>query len=213
MIERDDSYLIGQDFGRGVASWFGLDENKVTSEIKMHTELHKPFAVTLTICLSAEDVIGIGKRMEAMREMQPDPLPQEDLSAVPYPVFSSEEARARYNALSKEERSRYGSFARFAQGAPLREESKVDHYMHSVEEYLADPSYGRKVSHIDAPEEEDKSGTSVVPSLWIKGSDIDPGIYHMACDYKRDDDGEIWCLMLACVLTEEQRQKAKEAKP
>lgn len=58
-----DDIPTGTDFAQGVASWFGLDFDKV-SEVQLQIGLGQPLAVTLTILLSPEDVTGIGKRMK-----------------------------------------------------------------------------------------------------------------------------------------------------
>lgn len=58
--------------------------------------------------LRGEDMVTIAERMKAMQEQAPDPIYVE--TEVP---LTREELRARYNALSKRERSAFGSFARY----------------------------------------------------------------------------------------------------
>lgn len=76
---------------------------------------------------------------------------------------------------------------------------------------------GRKVAHIDAPETE---GPTTMDAVWLPSWDVPDHMRQFASDEKyvpNDDGGPVagvrWFLMQSAMLTEEQRQKAKEAKP
>ena len=55
----------GRDFGIALCDHLGLDSSVVSSDIKMNIDINKVFSVTLTIPLTAEDIVQIGKNMEA----------------------------------------------------------------------------------------------------------------------------------------------------
>lgn len=54
----------GADFGRATASWFGLDADKVSADMKLAHGQNDVLSVTLTIMLGPDDIAGIGKRMK-----------------------------------------------------------------------------------------------------------------------------------------------------
>lgn len=150
--------------------------------------------VAFEIPLSPEDFIAIVERMKAMQEAESQQVEQA-------PVFGEDPdthaIRQRYNALSKEERGKYGSFGRY-----------LSAMMNAVLEEHEQDIDGHKVAHIDAPETEEPTTRDAV---WLHFGDATPAQRQHASDHKWIGEDN-YLLIQAAMLTEEQRQKAKESK-
>lgn len=60
--------VVTNEFGLAVCKHFGLDENMVLQDIKINTEVDSVFSTTLTIALTADDLIGIGQLMKEQKK-------------------------------------------------------------------------------------------------------------------------------------------------
>lgn len=92
-------------FMQAAASYFGLGETKPRRS-ELFTDGGELVAV-FEVVVTGDDMAGIAERMKAM---------QVDVEGVPYPVPEdgwNGKTRGDWNALSKAERSRFGSFARY----------------------------------------------------------------------------------------------------
>jgi hypothetical protein len=57
--------LTGVAFGKAVVEYFNLPAGKVSCEVEMHTRPDDVFGVSLRICLNAEDLAAIARKMGA----------------------------------------------------------------------------------------------------------------------------------------------------
>lgn len=94
-------------FLNAAASYFGINPEQIAGSDWHNAD--GQLVVSFEFNVSEDDLLGIADRMKVLRLAQPEP----DLSSVPYPIPDSDELRKAYNALSKEGRGRFGSFARF----------------------------------------------------------------------------------------------------
>lgn len=94
------------DILQAARSYYGLADTDVRKTDIYTNEAGQPMLV-FELALSAEDFIAIGARMKNMQ--QPDTQP--DTAIIEGPTI--EAMREAYNALSKAEKGRYGSFARY----------------------------------------------------------------------------------------------------
>lgn len=181
-----------QDFLTATASYLGLDPEAISPYSELKTEDDWMVAV-LYVRLKPSDIIGIGKRMQEIAAQNNEIVQvHTDPSSVPYPVPNHDELRKRYNALTQVERGAYGSFARYV----ADQDAKQAH-----EDMLATAANGRKVSHVDAPEEPEPTNMDAV---WLQGEEATTAQRIHSVDW---DENKGWLVQWA-MLTDEQKQKA-----
>ena len=205
------------DILQAARSYYGLADTE-SCTTQLFTNQAGQTCVAFEIPLSNEDFAAIVQRMQYMQ--LPDAQP--DTAIIEGPTV--EAMREAYNALSKAEKGRYGSFARYmAESSGGIVESPEDTkelqaYLDSIVQKHKDaglpppgPDYltgdGRKVVHVDAPEEPEPVSMDAV---WIKRRNTTDAQRQFTSDVRRGDDYEPEYLIQWAMLTDEQKQKAKE---
>lgn len=171
------------DILQAARSYYGMDSTPV-GKCEMYTNEHGSMRLVIEIPVTGDDFIAIGQRMKAMEEAESHEQP--DTAIIEGPTV--EAMREAYNALSKAEKGRYGSFAR----------------------YMAESSteIKRQVVHVDAPEEPEPASMDAV---WLLGSQIPAELQFLSSDQRvNEEHGDIEYLIQWAMLTDEQKQKAKE---
>lgn len=167
------------DILQAARSYYGMDSTPV-GKCEMYTNEHGSMRLVIEIPVNGSDFIAIGQRMKAMQEAESQQVEQA-------PVFGEDinthAMRQQYNALSKAERGKYGSFGK----------------------YLTAMSNGM----IDAPETEE---SAQMDAVWVECIDLEAHQIAMSSDMRVNaQTGRDEYLMQVVMLTEEQRQKAKES--
>lgn len=186
------------DILQAARSYYGLADTDVRKTDIYTNEAGQPMLV-FELALSAEDFIAIGARMQNMQ--QPDTQP--DTAIIEGPTV--EAMRDAYNALSKAERGKYKSFARYVaecSGGIVTE----------GQAFIVTPGYiepsSRQVVHVDAPEEPEPVSMDAV---WLLGSEVPDGLQFLSADQRINvAKGDFEYLIPWAMLTDEQKQKAKE---
>lgn len=203
------------DILQAARSYYGLANTDVRKTDIYTNEAGQPMLV-FELALSDEDFIAIGARMKNMQ--QPDTQP--DTAIIEGPTV--EAMREAYNALSKAEKGRYGSFARYmteSSGgimsaiASISEQDikRLKREMESARAELVPDTIARQVVHVDAPEEPEPVSMDAV---WLSTYEAtDAQKMHCIDTNNRVTDGALIYLVQWAMLTDEQKQKAKEAKP
>jgi hypothetical protein len=202
------------DILQAARSYYGMDSTPV-GKCEIYTNEHGSMRLVIEIPVTGSDFIAIAERMKAMQEAESQ---QTDLLNVPYPVPNNDELRKAYNALSKEERGRYGSFSRFVAEASNYIMQVEDEFINGTSN-IKNPvglmgsmgAEGRKVAHIDAPEIEEPTSMGAV---WLWKEDTTAAQQQFASDNRHAQREGEWFLQYLVpwsMLTEEQRQKAKES--
>ena len=129
------------DILQAARSYYGLAD--ITScTTQLFTNQVGQTCVAFEIPLSPEDFIAIGELMKAMQEAESQQVEQ-------VPIFGEDldthAMRQQYNALSKAERGKYGSFGKY-----------MTAMSNGFIEAEGQGVGGRKVTHIDAPETEEQ---------------------------------------------------------
>lgn len=189
------------DILQAARSYYGLaDIESCTTQL--FTNQAGQACVAFEIPLSSEDFIAIGERMKAMQLAECHEAEQVSVFGEDLDTHAM---RQQYNALSKAERGKYGSFGKYM--AVMRNGIVAEANREYLAEFLDDAIGGRKVAHIDAPEEPEPVSMDAV---WLSGKEC-TDVQRMHCsDY--DDDTYSYLIQWA-MLTDEQKQKAQEAKP
>lgn len=143
------------------------------------------------IPLTEEHMRGIADRMKALSE----PIHTEPGWTAP--LKTRDELRSEYNAMSIKERGRFGSFNQYC----------IESTMGLVQDDAIEPEAqgagGRKVMHVNAPEEEQ---SALPEAVWLPSKEITHEQRIMMSDSKAVD-GKPWCLVQVAMLTEDQRNK------
>ena len=190
------------DILQAARSYYGLADTE-SCTTQLFTNQAGQACVAFEIALSNEGFAAIVQRMQNMQ--QPDTQP--DTAIIEGPTV--EAMREAYNALSKAEKGRYGSFSNYLkEGSQGILEAKDNHLSLSELLTLVEERSGRQVIHVDAPEEPEPVSMDAV---WLKQSDVDQDKWHFASDHKIGEDNEYMLLMNPAMLTDEQKQKAKES--
>lgn len=206
------------DILQAARSYYGMEGTPV-GKCEMYTNEHGSMRLVIEIPVTGSDFIAIGQRMKAMQEAESHE--QADTTIAEGPTV--EAMREAYNALSKAEKGRYGSFARY-----MAESSAgiIDAYTGEPYEKLlkreevSQPSgnlpdkrvfediewKARQVVHVDAPEEPERVSMDAV---WIHGEDATHAQTMFPVDYNALTNEY---LIQWAMLTDEQKQKAKESK-
>lgn len=242
------------DILQAARSYYGLADTE-SCTTQLFTNQAGQTCVAFEIPLSNEDFAAIVQRMQNMQ--QPDTQP--DTAIIEGPTV--EAMREAYNALSKAEKGRYGSFARYMTQASegivtvlhydgwdffdskeIREGELVWEYRRRCEEETIPlemdyarfecmvemgqdirrkvdeikpepplPTTHRQVVHVDAPEEPEPVSMDAV---WIPATQCTDAQLLYASDMTPrlvDGTGAQYLIQWA-MLTDEQKQKAKESK-
>jgi len=191
-----------QDFLTATASYLGLDPDAISPYSELKTDDDWMVAV-LYVRLKPSDIIGIGKRMQEIAAQNNDVVQvQTDTVAIEGPTV--EAMREAYNALTKAEKGRYGSFARYmaeSSGGIVAEGPA----------FIVTPGYiaptERTVTHVDTPEEPEPTNMGAV---WLDGPECTDAQRQFGSDtsYCHDTKRTRYLVQWA-MLTDEQKQKAK----
>lgn len=224
------------DILQAARSYYGLADTE-SCTTQLYTNQAGQACIAFEIALSNEDFTAIVQRMQNMQ--QPDTQP--DTAIIEGPTV--EAMREAYNALSKAEKGRYGSFARYMQdtsagiveiaaASPADEQTDARHvssvwfamskveqatYGHRFDRFVTEYTGGkmkvddmltgtRRVVHVDAPEEPEPVSMDAV---WLPEDAVTEAQKRFPVDYNaltRD------YLIQWAMLTDEQKQKAKESK-
>lgn len=185
------------DIFQAARSYYGLADTECCTT-QLFTNQAGQTCVAFEIALSNEDFAAIVQRMQNMQ--QPDTQP--DTAIIEGPTV--EAMREAYNALSKADKGRYGSFARY-----MAESSTGIIDVYTGEPY--ENMLKRQVAHVDAPEEPEPVSMDAV---WLLGSEIPDGLQFLSADQRINvAKGDFEYLIPWAMLTDEQKQKAKEARP
>lgn len=192
------------DILQAARSYYGMDSTPV-GKCEMYTNEHGSMRLVIEIPVTGDDFIAIGQRMKAMQEAESQQVEQA-------PVFGEDldthAMRQQYNALSKAERGKYGSFGVYM--------TSMSNGIIEAKEELANPipmprsshnteHPGRQVVHVDAPEEPEPVSMDAV---WLHERECTEAQKVHASDYAYPRFYVQWAM-----LTDEQKAKAKEAKP
>ena len=180
------------DILQAARSYYGLADTE-SCTTQLFTNQAGQACVAFEIALSNEDFAAIVQRMQNMQ--QPDTQP--DTAIIEGPTV--EAMREAYNALSKAEKGRYGSFARY-----MAESSGGIVEVDTSEPYR-NTDIKRQVVHVDAPEEPEPVSMDAV---WMPYDEANPAQMSFASDH-RNISGTHEILVQWAMLTDE--QKAKEA--
>lgn len=166
-------------------SYYGLADTKVVeSELVSQAGTYITFRIEVT----DEDLAGILARMKTMQEQAPAEVIDLHTDA---PGWTREELREQYNALSPQERSQYGAFHRYE---AWRRGMAMDAVI------SGEGAGGRKIVHVDAPEEE----SAKPPAVWVDNQYMVEYQKPMASEY--DEVNARW-LLQEVMLTPEQRAR------
>lgn len=188
------------DILQAARSYYGLADTE-SCTTQLFTNQAGQACVAFEIALSNEDFAAIVQRMQNMQ--QPDTQP--DTAIIEGPTV--EAMREAYNALSKAEKGRYGSFARYM--AESGGSIVKGGYREGAQRFI-DACEGRQVVHVDAPEEPEPVSMDAV---WLKTAQCtDAQRTHSSdCRISPECRGDFEYLVQWAMLTDEQKQKAKES--
>lgn len=141
------------DILQAARSYYGLADTDVRKTDIYTNEAGQPMLV-FELALSDEDFIAIGARMKNMQ--QPDTQP--DTAVIEGPTVES--MREAYNALSKAEKGRYGSFSNFMKDDSwgIVTDRSGDKPVHTIHTYAdKNEEYPALQAHLDSIVEEAKN--------------------------------------------------------
>jgi len=179
------------DILQAARSYYGLADTE-SCTTQLFTNQAGQTCVAFEIPLSNEDFAAIVQRMQNMQ--QPDTQP--DTAIIEGPTVA--DLRRDYDALSRVDKGRYGSFARY-----------IEHGSNGVLTVKEDGSMGRKVVHVDTPEEPEPTNMDAV---WIPAWEVSDAQMQFASDrreVKAPSAMHVEYLIQWAMLTDEQKQKAK----
>lgn len=187
------------DILQAARSYYGLADTE-SCTTQLYTNQAGQACVAFEIALSNEDFAAIVERMKAMQQEESQ---QSDTVPLDIEMPDMADLRKEYNALSKAEKGRYGSFARYmtecSGGIVTANEQSTDDYGSTV--------LKRQVIHVDAPEEPEPV---TMDAVWIDASEATQA----QAQHKSDVCYETGRYLVQwAMLTDEQKQKAQEAKP
>lgn len=209
------------DILQAARSYYGLADTDVRKTDIYTNEAGQPMLV-FELALSAEDFIAIGARMKTLQKG--DERLDEGIIEGP----TVEAMREAYNALSKAEKGRYGSFANYMREAsngiveaqqswgpsPAMEsimqraidQAEAVKKMDEVDYYRDMTPKSSQVVHVDAPEEPEPVSMDAV---WLPADECTEAQKTHASDYRSAGYGLPQYLVQWAMLTDEQKQKAK----
>jgi len=191
-----------QDFLTATASYLGLDIDAISDDSILKTDDAGMMVAVLHVWLKPSDIIGIGKRMQEIAAQNNQAVQvHTDTVAIEGPTV--EAMREAYNALSKAEKGRYGSFARYmaeSSGGIVAEGPA----------FIVTPGYiapaERTVHHVDTPEEPEPTNMDAV---WVPFAEATIAQMQHHCDTRHSSETGHEYLIQWAMLTDEQKQKAK----
>ena len=184
------------DILQAARSYYGLADTE-SCTTQLYTNQAGQACVAFEIALSNADFAAIVQRMQNMQ--QPDTQP--DTAIIEGPTV--EAMREAYNALSKAEKGRYGSFGKYM--AVMSNGIVSQANREYLAEFLDNAIGGRKVAHIDAPEEPEPVSMDAV---WLTIYEATEAQKMHASEYDLDKG---LLLVQWAMLTDEQKQKAKQS--
>lgn len=185
------------DILQAARSYYGLADTDVRKTDIYTNEAGQPMLV-FEIAFTNDEFFGIADRMKAMNQAEAQEQP--DTAIIEGPTV--EAMREAYNALSKAEKGRYGSFARY-----MAESSTgiIDVYTGEPYENLLK----RDVVHVDTPEE---PAPTSMDAVWLPLDECSEAQKQFAVDWSNvGDEAGPQLLIQWAMLTDEQKQKAKQS--
>lgn len=171
-------------FTKAAVSYYGIDAG-LPVRTDINTAEDGVLYLTLSIAIKDEDLGPIVKRMSGIEQKEEfEPLFTADIS--------DDEMRRDYTALQPGLKSRFGSFARYKAWRMENKQPVVDQ---------TEGVGGRKVQHVDAPEEEE---SKLPAAVWVHNEDMVQ--YQMAMASEYDESTAQW-LVQVTMLTPEQKAK------
>lgn len=188
---------MSADIQRAAISYFGLPEGTQMVE-------GGPLGCfAFVIPLTEEHMRGIADRMKALSEpadLMTQPAYYIGADGKEHPIIgfgantkSKEELRDEYNGMAAKDRARFGSFGQYCA------QSAMGMAQDDAIEPEAQGAGGRKVMHVDTPEEEQ---SALPDTVWVANYDLTREQGAMASDHRKGQ-----CLMQVAMLTEAQRSK------
>jgi hypothetical protein len=172
-------------FAKAAVSYYGI-ESGLPVRTDINTAEDGVLYLTLSIAIKDEDLGPIVKRMSGIEQKEEfEPLFTADIS--------DDEMRRDYTALQPALKSRFGSFARYKAWRMENKQPVVDQ---------TEGVGGRKVQHVDAPEEE---SDGVPESVWINRADLSWHQKTLVSDVNPEDPE--CALIQTMLLTPEQKAK------
>lgn len=189
------------DILQAARSYYGLADADVRKTDIYTNEAGQPMLV-FEIAFTLDDFLGIAERAKNMQ--QPDTQP--DTAIIEGPKV--EAMREAYSALSKAEKGRYGSFARYmaesSGGIVETQQSWGPNPVAMPRSSLNTETPARQVVQVDAPEEPEPVSMDAV---WLYDAECSPAHKQHSSDY--ESQGNRWLIQWA-MLTDEQKQKASK---
>lgn len=145
------------------------------------------------IPLTEEHMRGIADRMKALSELIEDAV-----VFAPSLTKTKDELRAEYNAMSKDQKGNWGSFGQYC-AASVMGTAQDD-----AIEPEAQGAGGRKIMHVNVPEEEQ---SALPDAVWVPDNELSMHQIDMASDRDVHEGVGFVCLMQVAMLTEAQRSK------
>lgn len=182
-----------RSFTQAAASYFGLTP-QVT---EIGTSQDGQMLAVFTVALTDEDIAAIVARMQNIAQVE-----QEVPVFTPDSQVDTAALRATYDAMTPQEKGKYGSFARFLSVRRLEDFTGRVVAGTPIEPSPNWGTGGRTVTHVDGPEPE---GDGAMPeAVWVKPEDMElsqGGLWSEFCTKRRA------YLMQVAMLTQEQREK------
>lgn len=216
------------DILQAARSYYGLADTE-SCTTQLFTNQAGQTCVAFEIALGNEDFVAIIERMQNMQQFDNSP----DTAIIEGPTV--EAMREAYNALSKAEKGRYGSFARYMTECstgiidvytgepynvpappvppPTRTVVNGRETEESIEATRAWSEQNkaineRQVVHVDTPEEPEPTNMDAV---WLTASDTSFAQREFASDCRKEVGQRSEYLVQWAMLTDEQKQKAKQS--
>jgi hypothetical protein len=173
---------VNNDFLRAAASYYGMNPDTTATDWQNDGGA---MLFTFSIHATEDDMAGILQRMKVMREEEAQRQPEVVFAEGP----TTHAIRQQYNAMSKAERSKYGSFGRY-----VMETNGVTSN--------TDAALNRKVEHINAPEDSEPVSMNAV---WLLEHQTTEVQRRFASDARGEPGDEKQYLIQSAMLTEEQK--------
>lgn len=186
-------------FLQAAASYFGINPEQLAGSDWNNAD--GQLVVAFEFNVSEDDLVGIVERMKVIKA-DADLVAAQVEVVEPMTTERMCELRGRWNTMQKHERRSIGSFEAYV----ADQTNKQSH-----EDMLA-ASAGRQVVHIDTPEEPEPTNMDAV---WLPVLECNEAQKTMYSDMRANPEGSgnLEYLIQWAMLTDEQKQKAQEARP
>ena len=200
------------DILQAARSYYGLSDAKV-SKTEWFTDEGK-MILCFEIVTEGEDFIGIVERMKRLQEELPEPVVSEDTGPYPGDVsiggLSGNDMAVWIPTTELFDYQKQHAITEQIDGVltlmPWLHMTKQQRMVYPLPAQNDEGVGGRKVAHIDAPETEEPT---TMDAVWMWANEVPDQLRPLAADYRQDAYGAQYLIPWS-MLTEEQRQKAKE---